>query len=161
MWSTHALAYINSAKNKTVYMNTVWTEWGPERFRYSNRDWHMGLFMVWLNLINGMSEQLLVRLTKLNSSREIYSLIWQNTRNNYTQALLTESLRWVSEDRLKIPSFVIFYINYLLFIYEWLFTWMFICCCCNLMMFYDWSECTMSVLGTTKHSSCNCIDTWQ
>ena len=25
-----------------------------------------------------------------------------------------------------------------------------------------WSECVMSVLGTTKHSSCNrCIDTWQ
>ena len=29
-------------------------------------------------------------------------------------------------------------------------------------MFYDWSECVMSVHGTTKHSSCNqCIDTWQ
>ena len=98
---------------------------------------------------------------KQDRSRDMYPPIWQNTRNNYTQALLTESLRWVSEDRLKIPSFVIFYINYLLFIYEWLFTWMFICCCCNLMMFYDWSECTMSVLGTTKHSSCNCIDTWQ
>ena len=29
-------------------------------------------------------------------------------------------------------------------------------------MFYDWSECVMSVPGTTKHSSCNqCIDTWQ
>ena len=27
---------------------------------------------------------------------------------------------------------------------------------------YDWSECVMSVLGTTKHSLCNqCIDTWQ
>ena len=39
------------------------------------------------------------------------------------------------------------------FIYEWLFTWMFVCCCCNLMMFYDWCECVMSVLGTTKHSS--------
>ena len=38
---------------------------------------------------------------------------------------------------------------------EWLFTWMFICYCCNLVMFYDWSECVMSVLGTTKHSSCN------
>ena len=25
------------------------------------------------------------------------------------------------------------------------------------MMFYDWSECAVSVLGTTKHSSCNCI----
>ena len=25
-------------------------------------------------------------------------------------------------------------------------------CCCNLMMFYDWSECVMSVLGTTTHS---------
>ena len=33
-------------------------------------------------------------------------------------------------------------------------------CCCNLM-FYDWSECVMSVLGTTIHSSCSqCIDTW-
>ena len=31
----------------------------------------------------------------------------------------------------------------------------------DVMMFYDWSECVMSVLGTTKHSSCNCIDTWQ
>ena len=30
-----------------------------------------------------------------------------------------------------------------------------------LMIFYDWSECVMSVLGTTKHSLCNCIDTWQ
>ena len=38
---------------------------------------------------------------------------------------------------------------------------MFMCCCCNLM-FYDWSEWVMSVLGTTKHSPCNqCIDTWQ
>ena len=37
---------------------------------------------------------------------------------------------------------------------------MFICCCCNLT-FYDRSECVMSVPGTTKHSSCNCIDTWQ
>ena len=27
----------------------------------------------------------------------------------------------------------------------------FVCCCCNLM-FYDWRECVMSVLGTTKHS---------
>ena len=26
------------------------------------------------------------------------------------------------------------------------------------LIFYDWSECVMSVLGTTKHSSCNCID---
>ena len=50
---------------------------------------------------------------------------------------------------------------------EWLFTKMFqffclfICCCCN-YMFYDWSECVMSVLGTTKPSLCNqCIDTWQ
>ena len=39
-------------------------------------------------------------------------------------------------------------------------TWMFVCCC-NVMMFYDWSECVMSVLGTTEHSSCICIDTWQ
>ena len=29
---------------------------------------------------------------------------------------------------------------------------MFIYCCCNLM-FYDWNECVMSVLGTTKHFS--------
>ena len=28
-------------------------------------------------------------------------------------------------------------------------------------MFYDWSECVMSELDTTKHSSCNCIDTLQ
>ena len=39
------------------------------------------------------------------------------------------------------------------FIYECLFTWMFVCCRCSLMMFYDWCECVMSVLGTTKHSS--------
>ena len=41
------------------------------------------------------------------------------------------------------------------------FTWMFICCYCNLIMFYDWSECVMNVLGTTKYSSCNCNDKWQ
>ena len=35
----------------------------------------------------------------------------------------------------------------------------FVCRCCNLMMFYDRHECVMSVLGTTKHSWCNCIDT--
>ena len=30
------------------------------------------------------------------------------------------------------------------------------------MMFCDWRERVMSVLGTTKHSYCNnCIDTWQ
>ena len=29
------------------------------------------------------------------------------------------------------------------------------------MMLYDWSERVTSVLGTTKHSSCNCIDSWQ
>ena len=34
-------------------------------------------------------------------------------------------------------------------------------CCCNLNLFYDCSECVMSVLGTTKHSQCSCIDTWQ
>ena len=51
--------------------------------------------------------------------------------------------------------------NFHVAIYERLFTWMFICCCCNLMMFYDWSEYVMSALGTTKHSSCDCIDTWQ
>ena len=46
------------------------------------------------------------------------------------------------------------------FIYKWLFTWMFICCC-NLMMVYDRSECVMGVLGTTKHSSSKCTDIWQ
>ena len=30
-------------------------------------------------------------------------------------------------------------------------TWMFVCCCCNLMTFYDLSECVMNVLGTTEH----------
>ena len=35
----------------------------------------------------------------------------------------------------------------------WLFTWMFLCCCCNLMMFYDWCERVMSVLGTAKNPS--------
>ena len=38
------------------------------------------------------------------------------------------------------------------YIYEWNVTWMFVCCC-NLMIFYDWRECVMSALGTTKHSS--------
>ena len=28
---------------------------------------------------------------------------------------------------------------------------MFVCCCSNLIMFYDWRECVMSVLGTTKN----------
>ena len=32
---------------------------------------------------------------------------------------------------------------------------------CNLIMFYDCRECVMSVLGTTKHSQCSCIDSWQ
>ena len=51
------------------------------------------------------------------------------------------------------------------------FTRVFVCCCCNLMMFYDWRECVISVdiLGTKKNkkqkpnniSLCNCIDTWQ
>ena len=36
-----------------------------------------------------MSEQLLVRLTKQNRCREMYSPIRQNTRNNETQALST------------------------------------------------------------------------
>ena len=45
-----------------------------------------------------------------------------------------------------------------LFIFYFLFAVVVIKC----FMFYDWSECVMSVLGTTKHYSCNqCIDTWQ
>ena len=32
------------------------------------------------------------------------------------------------------------------FIYEWLFTRMFVCCCCNLM-FYEWSECVIVYLA--------------
>ena len=46
-------------------------------------------------------------------------------------------------------------------IHLWMIFYLDVCCCCNLMMFYDWSECVMSVLGTTKHSLCDCIDTWQ
>ena len=38
---------------------------------------------------------------------------------------------------------------------------MFVRCCCNLMMVYDWRECVTSVLSTTKHSQCDCIGTWQ
>ena len=38
---------------------------------------------------------------------------------------------------------------------------MFVCCCCNLMIFYDWRECVMSVLGTTNHSQYSRVDTWQ
>ena len=31
------------------------------------------------------------------------------------------------------------------------FTWMFdVRCCCNLMMFYEWRECVMNVLGTIQ-----------
>ena len=29
------------------------------------------------------------------------------------------------------------------------------------LLFYDWRECVMSVLDTTKHSLCSYIDTWQ
>ena len=25
-----------------------------------------------------------------------------------------------------------------------------VCCCCNLMKFYDWRECVMNALGTTN-----------
>ena len=46
------------------------------------------------------------------------------------------------------------------FIYERLFTWTFVCCC-NLMTFCDERKCVVTVPGTTKHSSCNCNDTWQ
>ena len=35
------------------------------------------------------------------------------------------------------------------FIYDWLLTRIFVCCC-HLMMFYDWRECVMNLLGTTK-----------
>ena len=28
-----------------------------------------------------------------------------------------------------------------------------VCCCCNLIMFYNWCECAMSVFGPKKHSS--------
>ena len=49
----------------------------------------------WQRGVQGMSEQLLVRLTKQNSSRDMFSPIQRNTRNNKTQALLTESLRQV------------------------------------------------------------------
>ena len=30
-----------------------------------------------------------------------------------------------------------------------------VCCCCHLMMFYDWRECVMSVLGTKKTTTTN------
>ena len=39
---------------------------------------------------------------------------------------------------------------------DFFFTRISVYCLCNLMMFYDWRT-----LGTTKHSSCNCSDTWQ
>ena len=44
------------------------------------------------------------------------------------------------------------YIGFLIYV-EWRFTRTCVCecCCCNLMMFYDWRDCVMSVLGTTKH----------
>ena len=37
--------------------------------------------------------------------------------------------------------------------FSWFFVFvsrMFGCCCCNLMIFYDWRECVMNVLSTTK-----------
>ena len=39
-------------------------------------------------------------------------------------------------------------------IYLWMTIYLnlFVCCCSNLMMFYNWHECMMRVLGTTKHS---------
>ena len=44
------------------------------------------------------------------------------------------------------------------FIYELLFTWVFICCCCNLMIFLnEWSECVMSILGTTNIPRANVL----
>ena len=64
-------------------------------------------------------------------------------------------------DMHSLMPVVFFMFFFFLIIYERLFKRMFVCCCCNLMMFYNWSECVMSVLGTTKHSSCHCIDTWQ
>ena len=43
-------------------------------------------------------------------------------------------------------------VGVLIYLFINCFTQMFdVCCCCNLMMFYDWSGCAMSVLGTTKH----------
>ena len=48
----------------------------------------------------GMSEQLLMRFTKQNRSREMYSSIRRSTRNNETQALSTENcLLQVQEHR--------------------------------------------------------------
>ena len=41
--------------------------------------------------------------------------------------------------------------GFLMYLFMNDFTWMFFCCC-NLMMFYDWHECVMSVLGTTKNT---------
>ena len=61
-------------------------------------------------------------------------------------------LSLVGLPRLFLPSNSRTWISHV-FIYEWLFTWMFVCCCCNLMMFYDWCECVMNVLGTKKYSS--------
>ena len=40
-------------------------------------------------------------------------------------------------------------VGFLMYLFVNDFTWMSVCCC-NLMMFYDWCECVMSVLGTTK-----------
>ena len=41
--------------------------------------------------------------------------------------------------------------GFLVYLFMKDFTSMFVCCHCNLK-FYDWHECAMSVLGTTKHS---------
>ena len=30
--------------------------------------------------------------------------------------------------------------------------YLFVCCCCNLIVFYDWYVCVVSVPGITKHS---------
>ena len=47
------------------------------------------------------------------------------------------------------------------FIYEWLFTRIFICCCLNEWCFMIGMNVWWMYLDTAKHSSCNCIDTWQ
>ena len=47
---------------------------------------------------NQVSEEVLVRLTKWHRSREMYSPMQQNTRNNKTRALRTESSSGVQVD---------------------------------------------------------------
>ena len=88
--------------------------------------------------------------SKLMLENKILQLLLQGF-----EPMTFQSQVWRSNLRaILLPGVIcIAYVNGIshVFIYERIFTWMSVCCCCNLI-FYDRSECVMSVLGTTKHS---------